>query len=383
MERIPIEARPDWRAKVEELGLLFHTTRDDRGGTPYWFEEAYYRLTAAEVETLETATNTLHAMCLEAVQHVIDRDRFAEMGIPASVVPAIKWAWEAEPPSLYGRFDFAFDGVNPPKMLEYNADTPTALLEAAVVQWYWLQERFPESDQFNSIWEGLVELWQELKRDHHLKGPMVHFAHMETLEDLMTTTLLQDTAQQAGLTTVRLHMGEIGWDSRGGYFVDLKDRRIWTIFKLYPWEFMVNEQFAPEMLRSYEQTQWIEPIWKMILSNKAILAILWEMYPDHPNLLPAYIGGSRDLNEYVRKPFLSREGANLLVKQGGTLTRTDGEYTGAGHVFQEYFPLPEFQGVRPVVGSWVIDGNARGIGIRESDGLITDNFSRFVPHLFA
>lgn len=367
---------------MEAHGLLFHTTKDGGAGTPYWFEEAYYRLTADEVATLERATNELHEMCLNAVQHVIDRDRFSEMGIPEAVVPAIKWAWEAEPPSLYGRFDFAFDGVNPPKMLEYNADTPTALLEAAVIQWHWLQERFPDADQFNSIWEGLVELWAELKRDRHLKGPMVHFAHVESLEDLMTTTLLRDTAQEAGIVTEGLHMGDIGWDERGGYFVDLNDQRIWTIFKLYPWEFMAEEQFMAPLLKSYEETQWIEPIWKMVLSNKAILAILWEMYPGHPYLLPAYLGGSRDLKEYVRKPFLSREGANVMVKQGGTLTRTDGEYGVGGHVFQAYFPLPEFEGIRPVIGSWVIDGQSRGIGIRESDGLVTDNFSRFVPHVF-
>ncbi|MGV3618347.1 MAG: glutathionylspermidine synthase family protein [Fimbriimonas sp.] len=382
MQRIPIAARPDWRPKVEALGLLFHTTPDGAEGTPYWFEDAYYRLTEREVETLERATNELHEMCLAAVQHVIDRDRFGEMGIPAEAVPAIKWAWEAEPPSIYGRFDLAYDGVKPPKLLEYNADTPTALLEAAVVQWHWLQERFPDADQFNSIWEGLVELWKELRRDRHLKGAMVHFAHVETLEDLMTTTLMRDTAQEAGLVTDGLHMKDIGWDDRGRHFVDLQDRRIWTIFKLYPWEWMLKEEFAKPLLASYEETQWIEPIWKTILSNKAILAILWEMYPEHPYLLPAYLGGARHMKDYVRKPLLSREGANVMVKQGGTLTRTDGAYGQEGYVFQEYFPLPEFDGSRPVIGSWVIDGTARGIGIRESDGLVTDNFSRFVPHLF-
>jgi glutathionylspermidine synthase len=382
VRRERIDARPDWRAKVETLGLLFHTTPDGAQGAPYWYEEAYYRLTSAEVDTLERATNELHEMCLAAVQHVIDRDRFAEMGIPAAAVPAIKWAWEAEPPSIYGRFDLAYDGVNPPKMLEYNADTPTALLEAAVVQWHWLQERFPNADQFNSIWEGLVELWQELRRDRHLKGTLVHFAHVDTLEDLMTVTLLRDTAQEAGLVTEGLHMKDIGWDDQGKFFVDLQDRRIWTLFKLYPWEWLLAEPFANQLLASYAETQWIEPIWKTVLSNKAILAILWEMYPDHPNLLPSYIGGSRDLKDYVRKPLLSREGANLLIKQGGTLTRTDGEYGAEGYVFQQYVPLPEMDGCRPVIGSWVIDGSARGIGIRESDGLVTDNFSRFVPHLF-
>jgi glutathionylspermidine synthase len=382
VRRERIEARPDWRAKVETLGLLFHTTPDGAQGAPYWYEEAYYRLTSLEVDTLERATNELHEMCLAAVQHVIDRDRFAEMGIPAAAVPAIKWAWEAEPPSIYGRFDLAYDGVNPPKMLEYNADTPTALLEAAVVQWHWLQERFPSADQFNSIWEGLVELWQELRRDRHLKGTLVHFAHVDTLEDLMTVTLLRDTAQEAGLVTEGLHMKDIGWDDQGKFFVDLQDRRIWTLFKLYPWEWLLAEPYANQLLASYSETQWIEPIWKTVLSNKAILAMLWEMYPDHPNLLPAYLGGSRDLKDYVRKPLLSREGANLLIKQGGTLTRTDGDYGAEGYVFQQFFPLPEMDGCRPVIGSWVIDGNARGIGIRESDGLVTDNFSRFVPHLF-
>ena len=36
----------------------------------------------------------------------------------------------------------------------------------------------------------------------------------------------------------------------------------------------------------------------------------------------------------------------------------------------------------PVLGSWVIDGTAAGIGIRESATPVTDNLSAFVPHLF-
>jgi glutathionylspermidine synthase len=177
-------------------------------------------------------------------------------------------------------------------------------------------------------------------------------------------------------------MSEIGWHDRDRYFVDSHDRRIWTLFKLYPWEWILHEPFAEHVLSSYRETQWIEPIWKAILSNKGILAILWELYPDHPNLLPTYRDGSRDLVDYVRKPLLSREGANLLIKQGGTLTRTEGDYGSEGYVFQQFAPLPVYDGCRPVVGSWVIDAVARGIGIRESDGLVTDNFSRFVPHLF-
>lgn len=378
MIRLANTPRPDWRARVEKFGLLFHT----ENGRPYWNEEAYYQFTASEIAKLERATNELHAMCLSAVQHVIDRDRFHELGIPQKAVSAIKATWESEPPSLYGRFDLAFDGTGEPKMLEYNADTPTSLLEAAVIQWHWLQDVQPSADQFNSIWEGLVELWRELKNDRHLKGHVVHFAHQEEVEDIMTVAVLQDTAQEAGLAVKPVLIEQLGWNERERYFVDLEELRIRSIFKLYPWEWMLADEFAEPLLSTMEETQWMEPIWKMVLSNKGILPILWELNPGHPYLLPAYFDGPRDLAEYVKKPLLAREGSNVTIHAEGATVSADGPYGDEGYVFQAFHPLARFDDVHAVIGSWVVDGVARGIGVRESDGPITDNLARFMPHLF-
>jgi glutathionylspermidine synthase len=383
MDRIGCIPRRDWKTKVESLGLLFHTTPDGTPeGKPYWNEEAYYRFSAREIEELELTTNELHRICLDAVQYVIDNNLFDKLKIPPQAVEPIKWAWEAEPPSIYGRFDLAYDGRTPPKLLEYNADTPTSLLEAAVIQWHWLEELYPKSDQFNSIWEGFVEYWQWCKDNKFLKGDVVHFSHTQSIEDMMTVTLVRDAATHVGLPSKALHMSEIGWDSSKNCFVDLQNRPIKTIFKLYPWEWLLHDEFGNYTVQTYQDVQWIEPIWKMILSNKGILAILWEMYPGHPNLLPTYFDRSQDLTEYVKKPLLSREGANVTVKRHGSLERTEGEYGEEGYVYQQYVELPSFLGIRPVLGSWVIDGVARGMGIRETDTLVTDNFSRFVPHLF-
>ncbi len=125
----------------------------------------------------------------------------------------------------------------------------------------------------------------------------------------------------------------------------------------------------------------IEPAWKMILSNKAILPILWELYPDHPNLLPPYFEAGK-LNSYVKKPILSREGANInMVKDGEILQASQGEYGKEGFIFQELFTLPNYDGNYPVIGSWTIGQELAGMGIREPKSLITDNQSRFVPHL--
>jgi len=140
MKRVRISARPDWKHKVEQRGLLYHHITPDRA---YWNESAYYELTAPQVSLLEAATNELQRICLEAGQFIVDRNRFAEMGIPEKIVPLIKTSWEASGPALYGRFDLAWDGVTDPKLLEYNADTPTALLEAAVIQWDWPRRAIP------------------------------------------------------------------------------------------------------------------------------------------------------------------------------------------------------------------------------------------------
>lgn len=376
MERIAIHPRQGWQEIVSGQGLTFHTP----GGRTYWDESAYYRFKSWQIDELERVTNELHEMCLKAGQYVIDRKRFADFGIPEAAVPAIVQAWEAEPPAIYGRFDFSYNGKTPAKLLEYNADTPTALLEAAVIQWYWLQDLAPREDQFNSIHERLVAKWKELL-DYIAARPL-YFVHADDEEDLMTATYLRDTAEQAGFQTASLLMKEIGWDPARNCFVDLQNRPMGAVFKLYPWEWMLHEEFGPHALDLSGKIQWIEPIWKMLLSNKAILAILWEMFPGHANLLETYLDGPRTLREYVKKPKMSREGANIRLLSSKETVETGGDYGDEGYVYQAAAPLPDFGGNRPVIGSWVIDGVSGGMGIRESSGPVTDNLSRFVPHLF-
>jgi glutathionylspermidine synthase len=371
MKRHPIEPRSNWQSRVESRGFIWHSLDN-----PYWDESAYYEFSAKEIDELEAVANSLHSICLEAVQHVIDHNRFAELSIPESFANLIRETWEAEPPAIYGRFDFAYNGDDPPVLLEYNADTPTALFEAAVVQWYWLQDLFPNADQFNSIHERLTAKWQELKS--YVTEPL-YFASGDSIEDQMTTSYLRDVAEQAGLMCSSLRMSRIGWDSRQECFVDLEERPIKSIFKLYPWEWMWKEAFGAHLNSS---VQWIEPAWKAVLSNKGILPILWELYPHHPNLLEAYRDGPRSLREYVRKPLLSREGANVEVRTIDWRETSTGDYGEEGYIYQQFVDQRSFDGNYPVVGSWIIDGESGGMGIRESRTRITDNVSRFVPHLF-
>jgi glutathionylspermidine synthase len=385
MKRVSITPRENWQQKVESVGLAFHTLDN---GDPYWDESAAYQFTAAEIDTLEATGNELQTMCLAAAQHIIDNKRYAELEIPWAAIPAIEWAWENEPPAIYGRFDLSWAGAasgHAPKLLEYNADTPTSLLEAAVVQWKWLEE-MPESlvstkpDQFNSIHEKLIAKWKDL--NDYLSKP-VYFAALDYPEDQLTTIYLRDTAQQAGLETLQMFMAEIGWNDGLQAFLDPNEDQMFSIFKLYPWEAMLAEEFGPHALDTYQAVRWIEPIWKMLLSNKGILPILWELYPNHPNLLEAHFDSPGSMTSYVKKPLLSREGANItLVRPDAQAIETDGPYIGRRMVCQALAPDAVFEGRYPVLGLWMVDQECCGLGIRESAGPITDNLSSFVPHFF-
>jgi glutathionylspermidine synthase len=382
MQRITCPERDDWRTTADETGFDFHTI----DGELYWDERAYYAFTLDEIEhQIEAPSGEIDAMCLELVACAIgDEDYLRRLKIPESFWPLISDSWYRDEASLYGRLDLSFDGRGPAKLLEYNADTPTSIFEAAVFQWTWLEQAIgrriiPEhADQFNSIHEHLIEAWKKLgeARYLHLAGTT------ESSEDAGTLAYLEDTARQAGLATRLIDIEDIGWrDDRS--FVDPDDRGIELAFKLYPWEWMFHDAFGRRLAQA--PTRWIEPPWKAILSNKGILPLLWEMFPDHPNLLPAFFEDDPNAAglgaSFVRKPLYSREGANVaLVSEGVTLLEQEGPYGAEGFIRQAFAPLPNFSGQYPVLGSWLVDHTPCGLSIREDENPITGNTSRFLPH---
>lgn len=377
MRRETESPRPDWRRRCEEDGFGFHSM-----GGVYWDESACYAFDAAQIDRLEEVTNELHALCMKAAEEVVRSRRFEEFAIPAAFHDFVAQSWRRSEPSLYGRFDLSWDGRGEPKLLEYNADTPTALLEASVVQWRWLEETRGEADQFNSIHEKLIERWKAIKASWNRN--VLHFACVrDSAEDQANVEYLRDCALQAGWDARPLFIEDLGWN--GKRFVDLEDEAVEALFKLYPWEWLVREKFGAHL--AADPTAWIEPPWKMLLSNKALLVVLWELNEGHPNLLPAYFDESPLAGEYAKKPLLAREGANVTLRRrfGGRpgILEQPGAYGQEGFVYQGLAPLPEFEGRYPVIGSWIVGDEAAGIGIREDDSPITRNTSRFIPHYFS
>ncbi len=404
MQKIALPERPDLRAKAEAQGFTFL----DMYGEPYWDETSCYRFSLSEVEELiEDPATELHSMCLEAVAHVLEReDLLDRLVIPEEHRDYVAESWRLEAPSLYGRFDLVHGGAGPAKLLEYNADTPTSLYESAAFQWQWLEDQIaagvlnPGDDQFNGIHEALVARFRAL----FAPGTDLHFTAMSgNPEDYATVESLGWAAREAGCGAHYTDLEKIGV-SEEGQFLDDEERVIGTLFKLYPWEDLLRDDYARYLAGA--GCQMIEPAWKAILSNKGILPVLWEMFEGHPNLLPAFfeedVGAALTghgaaarvvaprferaqaalARGYVSKPVFSREGASLTIVEQGRTTETasDDSYAAHPRIIQAYAPLPVFDGFRPVIGAWMVGNACVGMGIREDRSRITQDLSRFKPH---
>lgn len=383
--------RADYHERLDEIGFQYHSAASS-DNKEYWVEGAAYEFTLEQIERIETASQTLHEICMETVEKIIESGDYPNgFDLNDQSKSLIENSWKNGEPHVYGRFDLLVEPSGAVKMYEYNADTPTALLEAAVAQWHWLEEveDVANRDQFNSIHEKLVARWQQIKPQN--ADPILYaLASKEGhYEDWGNVEYLADTAMQGGW---RIHIEEIeniGYDPQTRKFIDAAGVSINHAFKLYPWEWMMEESFGEHVISS--PTKWFEPPWKMLLSNKAILPVLWRRYPDHPNLLPAFFEDEKPAGDFqfmfVKKPILGREGANIQLAGTFADTLLDGshqapEYDASGYVYQQYAPPPKIDGKHPVVGSWIVGDDAAGIGIREDDKIVSGNGSHFVPHYF-
>ncbi|HEX8390146.1 MAG TPA: glutathionylspermidine synthase family protein [Candidatus Saccharimonadales bacterium] len=422
MKRLTTAQRPDWETTVHNQGLIYATTTAPDGSTfNYWGEGNYYTLTAADIDTLELAANELFEMKIEAGDYIIAHPEIMrKMAIPEFAWPQIIKTWNDDPAcqSVYARFDFRFGGVSHPtkslrvpQMFEDNADTPTGALETGYVQWAWLEDTKLGNDQFNSLQEKLVGAWKrnlELLEARLGHKPIVHFACVSDREDpsgedMMNTLYLEDACRQAGYDTRTIYMENIKLGDDGRFY-DQEGMHIDVIFKLYPWEFMVEQEYGRACFADMENiglrndageyiggTVWIEPPYKMLWSNKGILAVLWKLFGGTDRakyLIPAWFEDEAPawLKNYVKKPLLSREGANVTVyKDGEVVFAAEGEYGAEGHIVQRLAPPPEFvtpegKKVYPVIGGWMVDGEPAGMCIREESGIVTTNQSQFIPH---
>lgn len=376
---------------LEEIGFTWHTDKD---GSKYVNDELVV-ISQDEAESYYTAANEIYNMYVEAAEYVIENDLFFELGIPFNLVDMIKKSWENDVHwHIYSRFDLAggIDG-KPIKLIEFNADTPTALFETALLQWALLkQNNMDENKQFNNVYEAIQENFKRLITlfddtstfNEHYDGWKILFSSIEgNDEEEATTRLLQQIATDAGFNTAYEFLQNVKFDESGIYDADGIEYEYW--FKLYPWEDIAHDE--PELattLNSIMQNQKaiiLNPAYTLLFQSKGMLKILYDLFPNSPYLLKT---SDKPLEgvKYVEKTVFGREGANTKIvdENGNVIAHTDGEYDNYKKIYQEYVDFPKDENAQKYQAGVFFAYESCGLSFRKG-GEILDNMSKFVGHI--
>jgi glutathionylspermidine synthase len=351
-----------------------------------------------EAENYFDAANELYEMYIAAAQHVIDNERYSELGIPENLIELIEDSWENDANwHIYGRFDLS-GGIDekPIKLIEFNADTATCIPETAIVQWASLKANdLDESQQFNTLYETFIEKFREL----HLQNPnfektLLISTMKDFPEDETNMQVLGEAAKEAGFEVAFDYIENVEFSATDGIFKQNSSNGsfikydFW--FKLIPWEYIGWDE--PELaqilteISKNKKAVILNPAYTLLFQSKAILKVLWELYPNHPLLLET---SSKSIlgKTCVEKVLFGREGANVRIisPSGTTETSTDGEYFEQNTVFQEYTefikdnPGNSREAFHYQAGLFFV-GEACGLGFRRG-GKILDNKAQFCGHL--
>lgn len=348
-----------------------------------------------EAENYFDAANELYEMYIAAAQHVIENERYAELGIPENLIELIEDSWENDANwHIYGRFDLS-GGLDrkPIKLIEFNADTATCIPETAVVQWASLKANYlDESQQFNTLYETFVEKFKEL----HIQNPsfektLLISTMKDFPEDDTNMQVLGEAAKEAGFEVAFDYIENVEFSAIEGIFKQnstdgsFKKYDFW--FKLIPWEYIGWDE--PELVQILTQISKnqkaviLNPAYTLLFQSKAILKVLWELYPNHPLLLETR---SQSIlgKTCVEKVLFGREGANVRIvsPSGTTETSTEGEYFEQNTIFQEYTEFVKDNAGNSYQAGVFFVGEACGLGYRRG-GKILDNKAQFCGHLIS
>ncbi|PLY11285.1 MAG: glutathionylspermidine synthase [Arcobacter sp.] len=377
---------------LESIGFVWHTDEDE---TSYIADEIV-QVSEDEANAYYEATNELYDMFCEAGDYVIDNNLFHEINIPFNLVNLIKESWENDVHwHLYSRFDLA-GGVDgkPIKLIEFNADTPTAVFETAIIQWAMLKaNNLDEASQFNNLYDALkdnfkriitmeddIEKFEEYYKD--LGWKILFSSIASSGEDINTTKLLQHIASEAGFNTDFEFIDKVQFNDEGIYKDDI-NFEFW--FKLIPWEnIAIDESELALILEDIilnKKAIIFNPAYTLMFQSKGFMKVLWDLYPNHPLLLETsfepLVG-----KKQVEKRCFGREGANVaIINSDNSLDmKTDGDYEGFKAIYQEYVELPTDEKGDSYQAGVFYAYEACALGFRKG-GKILNNMSKFVGHI--
>ncbi|WP_228730320.1 bifunctional glutathionylspermidine amidase/synthase [Shewanella yunxiaonensis] len=362
----------------------------------------YFRMSETAERELIRATNELHLMYLHATERVLrDDELLSNFNIPKVLWPRLRRSWQTRRHQMInGRFDFCITHKGL-KVYEYNADSASCHTEAGLIQGLWGKQAGDVDgyDAAEDLLSALVEAWR-----HSDASGTVHILQDDDKEENYHALFMQRAMTQAGISSKIVRgLQQLHWND-AGEVVDKDGEAINCVWKTWAWETALeqiraeceDDDRAPPIRTGTPNTpvrlvdvllrptvQVFEPLWTLIPSNKAILPVLWSLFPHHRYLLDSAFELTDELKQhgYVIKPIAGRCGDNisLVDKHEQQLGQTEGRFAHQQQIYQELWRLPKIDGYRVQVCTFAVGGSYGGSCVRVDDSLIITTDSDLLP----
>lgn len=384
--REPVRTPSSFMARLRELTLDVPNAE----GEPWWVTDAAYVIGEAAAEALLDAANGIQKRCYQAVEELVASGDFAYFGIANPAMrTAITQSWRAKDAPLYGRMDFSFAPDGTPMLTDYEADSPFGLAEASFVQWEWFEawqeaEGRKSDSQENLLYEKLSEHIPKIGLPARFAiacgGETEPNGRPADTTEHFDAQFLAEIAAKSNLAARICSIEQVGWDLDAQRFTDDRDEPLEALIKIYPWDWMEEEPNIEVVPAS--RTRIYPGAWVRLLADKTMMALLWHMFPNAPNLLPTFLDRPPQ-GEWVAKPRRGWDGEHVYLP-GQPIGAVPEEEMGP-LLYQAPCPLPVFRAgrreVHCAVSVWMVGGQAAGLSFRESRGPVTGPAARFVPHI--
>ena len=361
-------------------------------------QRSYFCLSESAAREIKHATNELHAMFMHATHKVLKDDALLErFNLPRSIWPRLRQSWNNRRNQMVtGRFDFSVSdrGI---KVYEYNADSASCYYESACLQGPWFDAYGVSEGRCpgKKLHPDLVRAWSKSGVE-----TLLHIMQDDDPEEDYHAQFMKSAAEEAGIRCTLIRgMDELGWDDQG-FVVDANGERILWVWKTWAWETALDQlraecdedetldaigasrikterpRLVDVLLR--EEVMVYEPLWTLVPSNKAILPVLWELFPDHPYLLESRY----DLDEmmatkgYVVKPIAGRCGHNISIVDGNNavVKETGGQFGQQDQIYQALCKLPKLGKFNVQLAAFTVDGKYSATSVRvDTSPVITTN----------
>ncbi|GAB4367254.1 MAG: bifunctional glutathionylspermidine amidase/synthase [Kiloniellaceae bacterium] len=364
----------------------------------------YFCMSETALTEVKRATNELHAMFMHATNFVLRDDALLRrFNLPPALWPRIHQSWDNRRNEMItGRFDFAMSehGL---KVYEYNCDSASCHMEAGKVQGLWARHFGcgDGRDPGERLYGELVEAWQDSSVDG-----VLHIMRDEDPEETYHARFMRRAIEEAGIACKVVRGVEgLKWGA-DGVVTDADGVPINWVWKTWAWETALDEirhqiDDDAESLRLHRtidrattpprlvdvllrpEVMVFEPLWTLIPSNKAILPILWMLYPEHPYLLDSAfeLTGKLAAGGYVSKPIVGRCGQNIAIydRHNALVTETEGKFGSRDQIYQQLFALPQIGGLNVQLCSFSVGGTFAGACVRVDTSKIITTGSDILP----